>query len=526
MPGRSASRQVCRGGGTVVHTGGLPTSGDSLAAHEAGRRAARNTFARAAAELVGKLASLVLFAVLARKVGQHGLGAFVFAFAFLQLALVPIDLGYDRWLIRRLSAERGAAGTLTVEVFALKLVTAIPVGVIALVALHLLGYGLQARETVYALAAGMLLDSFGRTVFATFTAFERSDLLAVALIAQRLATAGLGLAALFAGYGVVAVAGAYSVGAGVGLLVALVLLVRLVPLGGARPQPRGWSGLLRESAPFGVQDVFSAALFRVDALILSLIATQNAVGRYGAAYRAFEATFFVSASLTSAFVAMYTYLGRDTSPSVQAVFQRSIKACVATLMPVTVLFAVVAGPVSRALFGADVHAAPALRLLAPCVVTFGVVTLSVALYVSRRPPRPMVWVTAAMAVLNVVLNLALIPSLSDRGAAIAMSATEVVYALIALAVAVRLVGGVAWASMLGGPLVASVAMAAAAFAVRHQLVPALAVSLPVYALVLLGVERITSPGDLAFVNRLVRRGLRASAVDLAEDAVERTGQRA
>jgi peptidoglycan biosynthesis protein MviN/MurJ (putative lipid II flippase) len=131
-----------------------------------------------------------------------------------------------------------------------------------------------------------------------------------------------------------------------------------------------------------------------------------------------------------------------------------------------------------------------------------------------------------MAVLNVALNLALIPSLSDRGAAIAMSATEIVYALIALGVAVRLVGGVAWASMLGGPLVASVAMAAAAFAVRHQLVPALAVSLPVYALVLLGVERITSPGDLAFVNRLVRRGLRASAVDLAEDAVERTGQRA
>jgi O-antigen/teichoic acid export membrane protein len=447
----------------------------------------------------------------------------VFAFAFLQIAFVPIDLGYDRWLVRRLSTDLDAAGGMTVEVFALKFVTAIPVGVLALVALHALGYGVQARETVYALAAGMLFDSFGRTVFAIFTAFERSDLLGVALISQRLATAGLGLAALFAGYGVVSVAGAYSIGAAVGLAVALVLLVRLVPLGGSRPKPRAWTALLRESAPFGVQDVFSAALFKLDAIILSLIATQSAVGRYGAAYRAFEATFFVSVSLASAFLAMYTYLGSNTRPSVRSVFQRSIKACVASLMPITIVFAALAVPVSRALFGADVHAAPALRLLSPCVVLLGVVTLAVALYVSRRPPRPMVWVTAAMAVLNIALNLALIPSLDDRGAAIAMTGTEVAYAVVAMVAAARVVGGIDWKGMLAGPLVASAAMAVPALAFDHSLVLGLVTSLPVYVAVLLAVERSTSPDDLAFAGGLVRRWLRPSAVDLAEDPVQRAG---
>jgi O-antigen/teichoic acid export membrane protein len=333
------------------------------------------------------------------------------------------------------------------------------------------------------------------------------------------------MAALLAGYGVVTVAGAYSVGAAAGLAVALVLMWRLVPLGGARPRAAAWPALLRQSAPFGVQDVFSASLFRLDALILSLMATQTAVGRYGAAYRAFEATGFVSISLSTAFLAMYTYLGPETRPTVQAVFQRSIKACAAALLPVTIAFAALAGPISRALFGDHVHAATALRLLSPCVVLLGVVTLSVALYISRRPPRPMVHVTGAMALLNVVLNVALIPSLDERGAAIAMSVTEIAYAAITLFAAARLLGGIEWVSMLGGPLLAALAMTLPAVLLRDSLVLGLAASAVTYLVVLVAVERFTSPGDLAFAGGLVRRLLRVSAVDLAEDPVEGTRQR-
>jgi O-antigen/teichoic acid export membrane protein len=479
----------------------------SDASHEVGSRAARNTVARGSAELVGKFASLILFAVLARKVGQNGLGAFVFAFAFLQIALVPVDLGYDRWLVRRVANNLDETGQVTAEVIGLKLLTTLPILALAIVVLHLLGYSEQARHAVYALAPGMVFDSFGRTVFAAFTAYERSDLLGIALITQRLATAGLGLAALFAGYGVVTVAGAYSVGAGVGVILAIILLIRLTPLHKARPRVSTWPGLFRASAPFGVQDVFSVALFRLDALILSLMASQAAVGRYGAAYRAFEATFFISVSLASGFLAMYTYLGPDTEPSVQAVFQRSMKVCIASLMPITVIFAALADPVSRALFGGDVHAGTVLRLLSPCVVTLGIVTLSIGLYVSRRPPRPMVWVTGAMAVLNLVLNLILIPPLDDRGAAIAMTATELLYAGVALFAAARLLGGLEWLSMLGGTLVASAAMAVPAVALNGSLLGGLAGSVPVYVLVLYAVERITSPDDLAFAGGMVRRAL-------------------
>lgn len=469
-------------------------------------RAARNTAARAAAEIVGKLAALVLFAVLGRKVGETGLGAFVFAFAFLQIAIVPIDLGYDRYLVKRVATERGDAPGLLWNVIALKLVWALPVGAIALPVLFAIGANAQSREVVYALAAGMLLDSIARTVFSVFSAFERSELLAVSLVVQRLLAAGLGLAALAAGHGVVTVAGAYTVGAAGGLVLGFVLLGRI--LGGERPRldRSGWRELTRMSRPFAVQDVFSVMLFKVDAVILSILATTAAVGRYGAAYRLFESTLFVSMSMSGAFSPMYTYLGPQTQPSVQAVFQRSVKLAVAVLMPVTVAFGVLAAPLVRAVFGPDFgDAADLLRILSPSVVLLGVITLAASFFVSRHDPRAMVRVTAVMALLNVALNLALIPWLEDTGAAIAMTVTEALYCIVSLRMAARAAGGVGWVPMLASPLLAAAVSALPMALLDEHLALALAAGSAVYVAVFLLLERAIAPADLRFAGGLLRR---------------------
>jgi O-antigen/teichoic acid export membrane protein len=478
-------------------------------AHDAGVRAARNTFSRAAAEIIGKLASLVLFAALARETGEAGLGAFVFAFAFLQVATVPVDLGYDRYLVRRVAHERAEAASLLVDVVTLKLVRTLPVAGVSVVLLEVLDYSAQAKHTVYALAAGMVLDTLSRSVFAVFTAYERSELLAASLIVQRFTTAGLGLVALAAGYGVVTVAAMYTIGAGLGLVIALVLLTRRLGLPRLRPLRSRWRKLTRESMPFAVQDVFTVILFKVDALILSLMATQAAVGRYGAAYRLFESTMFITISLAGAFSAMYTYLGPDTAPPLRSVFQRSVKLAMASLVPVAIVFGLLAEPLSRAIFGAGLEdAAASLRLLAPCVVLLGVVTLSASLYVSRLDPRPMVKVTAVMAAINVALNIALIPAFDETGAAAAMLVTEAAYCAVSLTMAARVVGGVDWLTTMAGPLLAGAIMVAPALLLADSLAPAMLAAGAVYLVALAALERMISPADFNFAAGLLRRVLR------------------
>jgi O-antigen/teichoic acid export membrane protein len=478
-------------------------------AERAGERAALNTVARAVGEIVGKLASLVLFAALARAVGEAELGAYVFAFAWAQIATIPIGLGFDRYVLRRFARDRPAVHELFFNVIALKLLRSVPVTAVSFAAVSALGYDAQTRTAVYVLTLGLLLDSSARTLFATFNAFERGALVAATVVVQRFSAAGLGLAALAAGGGVVAVSVTFTVGTAVGLALAFALMQRSIGIPRVSLDRARRRELRRVSRGYAAQDVLGTLLAKLDAVLLSLLATSAAVGRYGAAYRLLEATFFLSSAVNGAFAAMYAYLDVDTRPSIRAAFERSVKLALAALMPCAVVSGVLAEPISRLFFGAKLEnvAAP-LRLLAPAVVLLGLVTLGSSLLMSRRRPAVLVRIMVLGVVLNVALNLALIPALDGSGAAAAMLITSAVLAGLVLFESVRTVGGVSWVAMVVGPLTAGAAMALPAVVLAGTPALALVASLAAYGAVLVLVELTLNPNDLRFVLAMLQRRLR------------------
>jgi O-antigen/teichoic acid export membrane protein len=482
-------------------------------AREVGERAIANTLYRSAGEIAGRLASLALFAAVGRQLGENGLGAFVFAVAFLGLVMVAVDLGLDRYLLRAIARERSVADSMFFNVIALKLALALPLFALGLLGLRLVGYGAQAQATVLALAPGVFADSVARTQASFFAAHERGGPPSLADAIQRICSAALGIAALLAGYGVVAVAATYSAGSIIGVAIGFALLHRTIGVPSRAISRRRWRTLAASSIPFAAQDTFTVLLARMDILLLSLIATQAAVGRYGAAYRLFESTFFITYALTGAFAAMYTYLGADSDPPLRSVFQRSVKASLVLLMPLAVVFAVLADPICRLIYGATfVSAATPLRILAPGVVLMGIVILTTSLMVSRDDPRRMVPVTAAMAAINIVLNLILIPLYSDTGAAAAMLATEVVYAAWITRMSALKIGAIDWRATLAGALAAGVVMAAVGWLLNESLLAALIAATTAYIATLVAVERLVSPRDVAFVVSAVRRRLPSSRV--------------
>ena len=478
---------------------------DASASYRAGERALKNTSVRAAGEIVGKIATFALFAVLARAVGESGVGAFVFAFAFLQIAMIPIALGCDPYMLREVAKDHTATDRLFWNVVALKLVLAAPILAISIAVLSAIGDGETTRLTVLALAPGLLIDLVAKTLHSVFNARERGTLLAASLVVQRVLTAIIGIAALAAGYGVVTVAALYSVGAAVGLAVGAVLLVRDLGAPRGRVEPRGWPRMTRLSYPFALQDIFGTLLFKLDAVLLAALATQAAVGRYGAAYRLLESTLFIGWALNGAFAAMYAYLRVDGDPPIGAVFQRSVKAALVALTPVALAFALLPEQIMRLTFGADfADGAGALRLLGPVVVLLAVVTLCTSLIVSRLDPRTMVKLTGAMVVVNIALNVALIPPYGEDWAAAAMLITEAAFVAVAMRVAVRAVGGVDWAPMLAAPAAGGVVMAAVVVLLGSLPGAGLAAGAVAYLVTYVAVERVVSPQDLEFLRSTLR----------------------
>ena len=477
-------------------------------AHAAGHRAARNTAVLMASEIVGRLAWFAVFAGLGRTQGEAEVGIFVFAAALVQIAMLGVDLGLDRYLIRTVAKDHEQRHSLLSDIVSLKLVLAVPVALGLALLANLLGYGGETEQTIYLLTIAFVLEGLGRTVFAVLTAFEEGGPIAITAVVQRVSAAALGLIALILGYGVVVVAACYLVGAAIGLALATVLMFRAVGVPRWTPDRRRWMRHARTSLPFATEDVFTVLLFKVDAVILAVMTTEATVGLYGAAYRVFEATLVVPYALVRAFSAMYVYLERDTEPTIQGTFSRSIKLALAGLLPLSVAFGLLAGPLLTATFGDDfTEAAGPLRLLAPAIAMLGIVSLSNAVITSRRDPKIVMYLAAAIAAVNVALNLALIPAYEASGAAAAMLISEALFSAAALTIAARTVGGVEWLRMLAGPLIAGAAMAAVILPLDGTPLLALAAGGLAYLAVLYTVERLVSPGDVRFATDLLARYL-------------------
>jgi O-antigen/teichoic acid export membrane protein len=470
-----------------------------------------NTAFRAAGELGGKLATFVLFAALARTLGQAAVGTFVVAFAYVQVVTLLIDLGFDRVVVRRVALDRDEMPALVANVVGLKLALAVPVTAVSWGIASLVGYGHDTRMAIYVLSAGLLLDSLNRTAGSVLIAHERGGRLSVSVLVQRVAGAVLGLVALAAGLGVVAVCAAYGVGSALGLAVAVAVVVRSVGRPAGPLAPRRWGALLRESVPFALYDSLGFLLTKVDAIVLSLLAAQAAIGLYGVASRLYEASWFVAFSLNSAFQAMYAYLTPESDPTIGAVFERSIKLALTLLTPIMVLYLVEAEPLCVALFGEQFRTADeSLRALAPSVALMGVMSLSTTLVALRLGPRELIGLSGGIVALNVVLCAALVPSLDAPGAGLAMSLSVGVFAVAGLRMAARAVGGVHLVRMTAAPVVAGAVMAGAMLPIG-PLGVAIAAGAVAFALAFLAAERVVAPDDLRFLRTmLLRRQVAAS----------------
>jgi O-antigen/teichoic acid export membrane protein len=482
----------------------------TAAGRSAGERAIRNVAVRATGEIVGKAASFVVFAVLARKTGPAHVGTYVFALAWGEVAMGPVGLGIDRYLLRRAARDRASIDDLFFNALALKLVRGLAILALTIAVAFIVDFSGERRVAVCLITAGMLADTLARSHMSVFNAYERGDLVAIAIVVQRCLAAALGLAFLLAGYGVAAVALAFLVGALARLAVSFWLLGRRLRMPAFAFRREARRELRSKSLPFTAQDIFGLVISRADILLLAALASSAAVGLYGSAYRLLDATTFIAISLNGAFTAPFTYLGAETTPTLRAMFERANKLALLALLPVAAALGVLAEPIVKALFGADLAgAATPLRYLAPVVAMFGVVGLCSSLIMSRRDPRAMLPIVAASAVANLGLNLALVPSLEGKGAAIAMLASETVFLVPTVVLASRTVGAVDWPATVLAPLGATVAMSGVMLALQDSLVLALAAGALAFAAVYALLERVVRPADLDFAVSLVRRRLPA-----------------
>jgi O-antigen/teichoic acid export membrane protein len=469
------------------------------------RVVARNAGVQAAADLLGKIATLTFFVVMARTLGQAGFGDFTFALSLALILTMFAEFGTDPHVARSVATDRSTAVQLLTDALTVKLALGV-VGIAAAVTVGFVGgYPADVRASIAILALAAVTELASKSFASTFQGLDDMRPIALSLILQRFVTAGVGVAAMLAGAGIVAVSAIYLGAALLALVYISVRLsrLRITPRAGVSP-PRA-AKLLRATVAIGLNLMLTSALFRIDAVLLSLIKGNAAVGLYGVAYRLLESTLFVSYTFVAALLPTLARLSPRTTPSIGEAFEVGLKLITTALLPLGAIFVLFAEPIVKILYSSEFdEAVVAVRLLGVAAALYGVTYLSGYVLISQGLQRMLPRITATALVLNVVGNLIVIPIYSYKGAAAVTSLSELTMAVLSVACVLRMTGSVSLRRIASAPVVGCAAMVTVA-AIAGTGVLGLVLAVLAYPLVVLSVERQLFPADVRLVAAVFRR---------------------
>lgn len=376
-----------------------------------------------AAQIGARVLNLTVFVVIANVLGADGLGRFVFAVTFAQVAGVFVDFGMQPILVRE--AVKGEAWGLFRTFSRLKILLSLAVGAAGLAgAMWLLGR--RGRDTV-SIALGMCAIfalSYLGLLFALFRAEQEMAYEALFTLVHRvlyLTLAFLALAAWGTANGALA---AYAV-SGLATAVAVQAVVRkryAEPGSRAVPVNRA---LLSQVAPLFIVSFWTMIYFRVDALLLQMLKGYAEVGIYSAGYRLFEALIIVPSVLA---IALFPRLVEDvTLPDRSRYVRGYFLSFVLVGVAGAGVLAGLSGPILRLLYGGVDDFASSVRIFRLLLVAFVVVCVNYPLtQMAVASGRQRAYATGAVVagLVNVALNLVAIPRYGAAGAAAVTIATE------------------------------------------------------------------------------------------------------
>jgi O-antigen/teichoic acid export membrane protein len=289
------------------------------------------------------------------------------------------------------------------------------------------------------------------------------------------------------------------------------------------PMLRSW---FAEAGPLGFGDVVRGLTWQLDTVLLGLLQSAAVVGIYSVAYRPLgPLNWLPRAVLTAAFPAFARMASGDRA-SLDRAFASSIRLLCIVSFPIAVTICIYAEPLIVFLFGAEfLEARYPLRLLI-WITTLSYLSMQFRfVFTAVGKLSAFAWLTAIVFLIELVLELILIPIWGYMGACTGSLVGELFFTGVGLAYCRSLgVGRLEWGAMLRAGL-AAILMAGVLWPAREAnlfvlgLVAALGTLLFFVVCVLLGALRWDEVKRFyeAFAGRLRSRG-RGEAVESLSSA--------
>ncbi|MBI4317970.1 MAG: flippase [Chloroflexi bacterium] len=352
----------------------------------------------------------VLILYLPRYLGDEGLGQITFADSFSGMFIWLLLLGVPTYLVKEVARDRERISSYLFNSLVMRMPLAAVVFLIVFLSVNVLGYSSQTKTVVYIGALITIVQSLNHVAGAVLQGIENMRWQAVADVVGKAVVSGAGIFVLINGHGVVAYASVLLLGTIVSLAINLsFFLVRIK----VRPELdlRVWRILLVGGFPFLLTSVISTVYLNVDVTMLRLMTSEAVVGWYGAASQLFNTLNFASLLLSVALLPALSRLHKSAPSRMISASKRGFHFCIVLSLPMSVGTVLISDKIISALKYPEVFAnsVPLLAILSASLPISSTLVVLGTMMAAADKQQQWAKTTAAGVVLNIVLNLLLIP---------------------------------------------------------------------------------------------------------------------
>ncbi len=387
------------------------------------------------------LGGIVLFQtlyviVVARVLGPEQFGRFAFVWSVVQILLIGGDVGLHNTAVRRISLDRQNSPNLFTTFACLKLfLSTLLLFLVVLISLTI-RQTVDTRIALVLFGIGMFFHLNSLSFNSAFQAHQKLYLGSLNMFLIFFFQFLIGTMSLALGGRLVALGFAYLLSTFLALGINYQIFVRKIHAVRFQ-QPEKWKEFAVESLPVGAGTLFHTVSTRIGVALVSLLAGDYQTGIYSAAHRITSSLSNVPVGIFSAVLPVMASYGEDRR-RVRRLFAKSLVSILFFSVPVAFAFFVFAEPLIRLIYGEEyLPSIDNLRILTWSVIpVFVGMAFSHVILSQKALVRFLPVATGVGMLVNIGVNVLLIPRMESAGAAISTLITELVLA-VCYAISVR-----------------------------------------------------------------------------------------
>ncbi|MCL2504007.1 MAG: flippase [Coriobacteriia bacterium] len=372
--------------------------------------------------------AFIMTVIMPRYLGADGFGRFYTALSLTGVMSILVEFGLDSLVAREVARRKEEAGRYLLGAGIIKVVLWVVASIILGIVVRVIGYPAETQIATLILAISVLFTAIATLLIAILQANDRMRWIAVSTMLEKIIYVVFGVAVLVMGKGVIAIA-----------------VVTLVSLVAATVLDFWWFSRLSEgnslrlgsksvdvkelfirALPFFSVLFFGAIYFRLDVVFLSLLASEKAVGIYGAAYRLFQTTYILPEAFLFSFFPLFSRLSPSKGGGLEVAAQKSFDILMLIGLPLAAGTCVLSRELIGTLYGAKEYADSIMimQVLAVAIALMYANGVFVQLLIATDRQKRLAVTAGVAAALNVASNLVLISVFGALGAAMATVLTE------------------------------------------------------------------------------------------------------